>query len=54
MDSGRHLLVIKDLLWIIFEDLDPVSLKSMWDANGFFHVELLEIIFMLYLVKCRP
>jgi hypothetical protein len=43
-----------DLLIIVFENLDPVWLKSIWDADRSVHLELLEIIFMLYLVKRRP
>jgi hypothetical protein len=30
-----------------------MCLKNMWDANIDFHGELLEIVFMLYLVKLR-
>ena len=51
MGLGNHLVVIKDLLWIMFEDLDPVWLKNMWDANGSFRGELLEIVSMRYLLK---
>jgi hypothetical protein len=49
----KHLVAIKDLLQIIFEDLDPIWVKSMWDADGSVRGELLKIVFMLYLVKCR-
>jgi hypothetical protein len=49
----KHLVAIKDLLQIIFEDLDPVWVKFMWDADGSVRGELLKIVFMLYLVKCR-
>jgi hypothetical protein len=30
-------VVAKDLIQVIFEDLDLVSLKSMWDARGTTH-----------------
>ena len=45
---------MKDLLKVIFEDMNLVWLKTMWDADESIYLELLEIIFMLYLVKYRP
>jgi hypothetical protein len=44
MDPGKQLVVIKELLQISFEDLDPYMANSMWDADGSIHVELLEIV----------
>lgn len=43
-----------DLLMIVFQELDPIWLKSIWDADRSICLELLEIIFRFYLAKCRP
>jgi hypothetical protein len=47
MDSGSQLVVVKDLIQVIFEDLDLVWLKYIWDARGTTRQELIEIVFML-------
>jgi hypothetical protein len=46
-------VVVRDLIKVIFEDLDPVWPKSMWDAGETIRQKMIEIIFILYLVKCR-
>ena len=53
MDLGNQLVVAKDLIHVIFEDLDPVWLKSSWDARVTTYQELIEIVIMLSLVKLR-
>jgi hypothetical protein len=37
---------------IIFEELDLVRLRYIWDVDGATCQDMIEIIFMLYLVKC--
>jgi hypothetical protein len=52
-DLGSQLVVVKDLIQIIFEDMDSVWLKSIWDVGGTIHQELIKIILMLCYVKHR-
>jgi hypothetical protein len=53
MNPRKHPIIVKDLIQVIFKDLDPMWLKSMWDANKATCQDMIEIIFILYLVKCR-
>jgi hypothetical protein len=39
---------------IIFEELDPVCLKSIWDWDKDTRCEMIEIVHLLYLLKTRP
>jgi hypothetical protein len=54
-DNGlkKHLVLLEGVLRIIFKELDPIWLVSMWRASSESCHNMLDIIFMLYLVKCR-
>jgi hypothetical protein len=46
-------VVAKDLIQVIFENLDLVWLKSMWDNGGSTQAEIIEIVIMLALLRFR-
>jgi hypothetical protein len=46
-------VVAKGLIQVIFKDLDPVWLKSMWDDRGSTRLEMIEIVIMLALLRLR-
>lgn len=53
MDSGKNRVIVKNLIQIIFEELDPVWLKYMWDVDGATRKDMIKIIYMLYLIKSK-
>jgi hypothetical protein len=53
MDLGKHPIVLKNLIWIIFEEIDLMWFKYMWDVDEATCHDMIEIIFMLYIVKSR-
>jgi hypothetical protein len=44
---------LEDILRIIFEELDPVA-EDMWRGGGDTRRDMIEIIYLLYLLKTRP
>jgi hypothetical protein len=38
---------------VIFEDMDPVWLRLMWETGGFAHAEMIEILISLTLLKLK-
>jgi hypothetical protein len=46
-------MVVNDLIQVIFEDMDPVWLKFMWDDGGTTCQEMIKIVIMLSLIKLR-
>ena len=51
MPSEQTWVIVHDLIQIIFEDMDPVWLKSMWDDGGTVCAVMIEIIVSLALLK---
>jgi len=51
--SEQHLFMLEGVLRIIFEELDHVWLAQMWRGPSESHNDIIDIIFMLYLLKCR-
>jgi hypothetical protein len=49
----RRLVLLKIVLRIIFEELDPKWLMEMWSNGGDTRLEMIEIIFELYFLKSR-
>jgi hypothetical protein len=45
---------LEDLIWVIFQELDPLELKAMWDADRETKDSMIEIIYVLYFIKIRP
>jgi hypothetical protein len=42
-----------DLMRVIFEDMDPNWLRSMWETGGFACVDMIEILISLALFKFK-
>ena len=51
MDS--IMVVAQDLIKVIFDNMDLVWLKSMWEDGGTTRAEMIEIVIMLALLKLR-
>jgi hypothetical protein len=45
--------VIADLIRVIFEDMDPVWLMTMWEDEESARVDMIEILITLALLKLR-
>jgi hypothetical protein len=52
-DSKQHLVMLEGVLKIIFEELDFIWLARMWRGPSEPHRDTIDIIFILYLLKCR-
>jgi hypothetical protein len=53
-DAIRDYLVIaQDLIRVIFEDMDPVWLRTMWEDGGSTYVDMIEILISLALLKLK-
>jgi hypothetical protein len=40
-----------DLIRVIFEDMDPIWLHSMWETGGSAHANMIEILISLAMLK---
>jgi hypothetical protein len=48
------MVCLEDLIRFIFEELDHVWLKSMWDGEENTHHDMIKIVHLLYLLKTWP
>jgi hypothetical protein len=46
-------VLAQDLIHVIFEDMDSVWLRSMWETGGFAHADMIEILISLALLKLK-
>jgi hypothetical protein len=53
MPTDQTLVIAQDLIKVIFEDMDPIWLKSMWDDGGTTRAYMMEILISLALLKLR-
>jgi hypothetical protein len=44
-------VIAQDLIRVIFEDMDPVWLKTMWEDRGSARANMIEILISLALLK---
>jgi hypothetical protein len=44
-------VLTQDLIHVIFEDMDPIWLSSIWEAGGFARADMIEILISLTLLK---
>jgi len=51
--SQQHMVLLEGVLRIIFEEFDHIWLARIWRVASESHRDMLDIIFMLYLLKCR-
>jgi hypothetical protein len=46
-------VITQDLIRVIFEDMDPIWLKTMWEDGGTARANMMEILISLALLKLR-
>jgi hypothetical protein len=46
-------VIAQDLIWVIFEDMDPVWLRTMWEDGGSARADMIEILISLALLKLK-
>jgi hypothetical protein len=46
-------MIAQDLIQVIFEDMDPVWLRTMWEDGGSAHADMIEILISLALLKLK-
>jgi hypothetical protein len=46
-------VIAQDLIQVIFEDMDPVWLRMMWEDGGFARDDMIEILISLPLLKLK-
>jgi hypothetical protein len=44
-------VIAQDLIRVIFEDMDPVWLRTMWEDGGSAHADMIEILISLALLE---
>jgi hypothetical protein len=44
-------MLAQDLIHVIFEDMDPIWLRSMWETRGSARANMIEILISLALLK---
>jgi hypothetical protein len=53
MPSEVTWVIAQDLILVIFEDMDPVWLRTMWKDGGSARADMIEILISLALLKLR-
>jgi hypothetical protein len=53
MPSKTTWVVTQDLIWVIFEDIDSVWLRAMWEDGGSTRANMIEILISLALLKLK-
>jgi hypothetical protein len=46
-------VIAQDLIRVIFEDMDPIWLRTMWEDGGSARVDMIEILITLALLKLK-
>jgi hypothetical protein len=46
-------VIAQDLIRVIFEGMDPVWLKTMWEDGGFGRTDMIKILISLTLLKLK-
>jgi hypothetical protein len=46
-------VLAQDFFHVIFEDMDPIWLCSMWETRGSAHADMIEVLISLALHKLR-
>jgi hypothetical protein len=46
-------VITQDLIWVIFLDMDPIWLRTMWEDGGTARADMIEIFISLALLKLR-
>jgi hypothetical protein len=53
MPSKTTWVIAQDLIRVIFEDMDPVWLRKMWEDGGSVRADMMEILISLTLLKLK-
>jgi hypothetical protein len=53
MPSEITWVIAQDLVRVIFEDMDPVWLRTMWEDEGSAHADMIEILISLAQLKLK-
>jgi hypothetical protein len=53
MPHEQTWVITQDLIRVIFEDMDPIWLKTMWEDGGTARANMMEILISLALLKLR-
>jgi hypothetical protein len=53
MSSEVTWVIVQDLIQIIFEDMDPVWLRTMWEDGGSARADMIKILISLELLKLK-
>ena len=53
MPSETTWVIAQDLIQVIFEDMDPVWLRMMWEEGGSTRANMIEILISLALLKLK-
>ena len=53
MPSETTWVIAQDLIRVIFEDMDPVWLRTMWEEGGSARADMIEILILLALPKLK-
>jgi hypothetical protein len=53
MSSEVTWVIAQDLIRVIFEDMDPVWLRTMWEDRGSARADMIEILISLALLKLK-
>jgi hypothetical protein len=46
-------VIAQDLIRVIFEDMDPIWLRTMWEDGGSASANMMEILILLALLKLK-
>ena len=53
MSSETTWVIAQDLIRVIFEDVDPVWLRTIWEEGGSTRADMIEILISLALLKLK-
>jgi hypothetical protein len=53
MPSKQTWVIAQDLIRVIFEDIYPIWLRTMWEDGGIACADMIEILISLALLKLR-
>jgi hypothetical protein len=53
MPSEITWMIAQDLIRVIFEDMNPIWLRTLWEDGGFAHANMIEILISLALLKLK-
>jgi hypothetical protein len=46
-------VIVQDLIRVIFEDIDPIWLRTMWEDGGSARTDMIKILISLALLKLK-